>query len=291
MGETMQPGFLEGLRSRFNELVGRPAEQPAASPVVTSGAAQVAPRLPQTPAEEQPSLLDQLRQRVQRDIAPGPMSNSDRFAAFGRGVLSNRGSFLDNLTAGLASQGQAESARREEARKAAELESNITDRDRRAMLDKAKFAEETTPGSLTARLREAQINAANAQAGAASQANLQIVGTDAQGNAIAMNPRTGETRTLTGVRPTRSELAEMSSERAYIQAATTAARAAVDNAVRSGQVRSDDQAGQNRIYQETFDRALMQARQAAGRGGQGSPGAAGTPAQAPSQRFQYQPPQ
>lgn len=132
-------------------------QAPATAPVVTAGAAQTAPVLPQQPVQQETSLLEQLRERVQRDISPGPMSGPERLAAFGRGVLSNRGSFLDNLTAGLAAQGQAETARREEGRKAAELEAAIAERDRRAQLEKAKFSEETTPGTLSARLKEAQI--------------------------------------------------------------------------------------------------------------------------------------
>jgi len=47
-----------------------------------------------------------------RILRPAPISPNERLAAFGRGVLSNRGSFLDNLSAGLASQQQAEAARR-----------------------------------------------------------------------------------------------------------------------------------------------------------------------------------
>lgn len=77
----------------------------------------------------QPSLLEQLRQRLQQDIAPPQMSANERLAAMGRGILSNRGSLLDNLSAGLAAQNQAMAARREEARKAAELEAEMARRD------------------------------------------------------------------------------------------------------------------------------------------------------------------
>lgn len=153
MAEPFNPtGNLRGL------LTGSAAGQtPAAAPVVTTGSAQAAPVLPQQPVQQETSLLDQLRQRVQRDLAPQPMTSQERLATFGRGVLSNRGSFLDNLSAGLAAQQQAEAGRREEGRKAAELEATIAERDRRAQLEKAKFAEETTPGTLSARLKEAQI--------------------------------------------------------------------------------------------------------------------------------------
>lgn len=206
MSEPFNPnGNLLGL------LTGGAGRQaPAGAPVVTAGSAQAAPVLPQQPVQQETSLLEQLRQSLQRDLAPGPMSGQERLAAFGRGVLSNRGSFLDNLSAGLAAQQQAAAARREEGRKAAELEADIAERDRRAQLEKAKFAEETTPGTLSARLKEAEIASRMAQAAAAGRSNLQVVGRDeATGYAIAMDPRTGQTRVLTGVRPTRVDVAEI----------------------------------------------------------------------------------
>ena len=108
-----EPNTLYGsLRELLTGGAGRPA-----SPVVTGGAASVAPVLPQQPVQQETSLLEQLRQSLQRDLTPGPMSSQDRLATFGRGVLSNRGSFLDNLSAGLAAQNQAEAGRREEGRK------------------------------------------------------------------------------------------------------------------------------------------------------------------------------
>jgi hypothetical protein len=185
MGETMQPDFLEGLRARFNETVGRTAPQPAPSPVVTSGAAQSTPRLPQAAESQGPSLLEQLRERVQRDIAPGPLSEKDRLAAFGRGVLSNRGSFLDNLTAGLESQGRAESARREEGRKSAEVEGNLAYNDARVRLEEAKQRYQENPESWQARSAlmkaEADMMSARAQAANVGSQRGQITGTPFEG--------------------------------------------------------------------------------------------------------------
>lgn len=239
----------------------------------------------------QPSLLEQLRQRVQQDFAPAPMSTSERLAAFGRGVLSSRGSFLDNLSAGLAGQQQAEAARREEGRKAAEIQAAMLERDRRAQLEKAKFAEETNPESLQGRERLARIRSYEAQAAASGRPSYREFIDQATGDVVLFNERTGQLMPQAGMRPVRSEIANAATERAFIQAATTAARTAVENAVRNGQVATGDQAGQNRIYQEAFQRALRQAQEAASRGGQGSPASTGAPAQGPSQRFQYQPPQ
>lgn len=116
---------IENLRGLLTGGAGRPAS----APVVTAGAASAAPVLPQQPAQQETSLLEQLRQSLQRDLTPGPMTSHDRLATFGRGVLSNRGSFLDNLSAGLAAQNQAEAGRREEGRKALELQAEIARRD------------------------------------------------------------------------------------------------------------------------------------------------------------------
>lgn len=107
--------------------------------------------LPQQPVQQETSLLDQLRQRVQQDVTPSPMTTQERLASFGRGVLSGRGSFLDNLSAGLAAQQQAEAARREEGRKAAELQAEIARRDEELRLKQ----EELRDPSVRA-LREAQ---------------------------------------------------------------------------------------------------------------------------------------
>jgi len=186
MPEPEQPGLLAGLRSRWSEATGSTAAQPSSNvPVVTSGAAQAAPRLPQAAESQGPSLLEQLRERVQRDVAPGPLSENDRLAAFGRGVLSNRGSFLDNLTAGLESRGRAESARREEGRKAAETEGTIAYNDARVRLEEAKQRYEQNPESWQARAAlmkaEADMMAARAQAANAGSQRNQVTGTPFEG--------------------------------------------------------------------------------------------------------------
>jgi hypothetical protein len=147
MAEPFNPtGNLRGL------LTGSAAGQtPAAAPVVTTGSAQAAPVLPQQPVQQETSLLDQLRQRVQQDLAPQPMTSQERLATFGRGVLSNRGSFLDNLSAGLAAQQQAEAGRREEGRKALELQAEIA---RRA--EEIRLKQEELRDPSIRNLREAQ---------------------------------------------------------------------------------------------------------------------------------------
>lgn len=115
---------IENLRGLLTGMTGRSAS----APVVTAGAASAAPVLPQQPVQQETSLLEQLRQRLQQELTPQPMTSQERLATFGRGVLSSRGSFLDNLSAGLAAQNQAEAGRREEGRKALELQAEIARR-------------------------------------------------------------------------------------------------------------------------------------------------------------------
>ena len=109
------------------------------------------PILPQQPAQQETSLLDQLRQRVQQDFTPQPVSSQERLATFGRGVLSNRGSFLDNLSAGLTAQNQADVVRREEGRKAFELQAEMA---RRA--EELRLRQEELRDPSFRNLREAQ---------------------------------------------------------------------------------------------------------------------------------------
>lgn len=123
------------------------AARPGASSVVTPGAA-AAPVPVATPVASEPSLLETLRQAVARDVAPQE-STANNLAAFGRGVLSNRGSFLDNLSAGLAAQEDAAKSRRTEMRQALEVQARIAEAERKAKNEEAKLAAE-------APLREAQ---------------------------------------------------------------------------------------------------------------------------------------
>lgn len=126
---------------------GTSAAPPRASSVVTPGAA-AAPVPVATPVASEPSLLETLRQAVARDVAPQE-STANNLAAFGRGVLSNRGSFLDNLSAGLAAQEDAAKSRRTEMRQALEVQARIAEAERKAKNEEAKLAAE-------APLREAQ---------------------------------------------------------------------------------------------------------------------------------------
>ena len=211
-----QSNFLESLRQRWSQLVGqRPAQAaPAAAaaaptpvPVVTSGAAQA--------PTERPSLLETLRENVSDMVRPQP-TDADRLAALGAGMLSNtrsRAGFFGDLAAGIQAQQQFDTRAREERLKGIEAQARIADQERRALMEKAKFAEETNPESLQGRERLARIRAYEAQAGAANRPQYQVVGTNAQGDAVVVDLRDPtRTRTLEGVRPTRSEIADITAQ-------------------------------------------------------------------------------
>jgi hypothetical protein len=212
-----QSNFLESLRQRWSQLVGQrpaqaaPAPAPAAAPtpvpVVTSGAAQA--------PTERPSLLETLRENVSDMVRPQP-TDADRLAALGAGMLSNtrsRAGFFGDLAAGIQAQQQFDTRAREERLKGIEAQARIADQERRALMEKAKFAEETNPESLQGRERLARIRAYEAQAGAANRPQYQVVGTNAQGDAVVVDLRDPtRTRTLEGVRPTRSEIADITAQ-------------------------------------------------------------------------------
>lgn len=233
-------------------------------PVVTSGANQV-------PAER-PSLLESLRENVSDMVRPPP-STADSLAALGAGMLTNprsRSGFFGDLAAGIQAQQQFEGRAREERLKGIEAQARIAEQERRAQMEKAKFAEETTPGTLSARLKEAEIASRMAQAGAANRPQYQVVGTDAQGNAVVVDMRDPtRTQVLQGVRPTRSELAANAAEERIRGRALSAATRAVDAEIQAGQRRAADREGRIR---ELFPMYLDLARreEAATTSGQGS---------------------
>jgi hypothetical protein len=235
----------------------------------------------------QPSLLEQLRQRVQQDVAPGPMSANERLAAFGRGVLSSRGSLLDNLSAGLAGQQQAEAARRAENLKTTEAEGTLAYRDAQMRLEEAKQRYEQDPSNPRNALYLAQAQ----QALNANRPQYQIIGTNAQGDAVVADMRDpNNTRVLQGVRPTRSEVADI----AAAGRNRAAAERAADNDVRNLQAeinagRSRQPTGGFEQYRE--ERVQHHMRRLGAGAGAGTPEPEAGPRQGPSQRFQYQPPQ
>jgi hypothetical protein len=171
---AVSPGTnLVELLRRFYSTPGTPApaQQPAAptestprpqpaprptstSPVVTPGtASETVPT--QTGGEQAPSLLETLRQNIS-DFATPSNSAADSLAAFASGVVGGRRQgFVQDLLAGIQAQQQFEAGRRAETRESSRAQAALVEADRKAMLEKAKFAAE-------APLREAQANYYNA---------------------------------------------------------------------------------------------------------------------------------
>jgi hypothetical protein len=110
------------------------------------------------------ALLEELRQRIRSEYAPPPMTDADRLAAFGRGVLSNRGSFLENLTAGLASQEQAAAARAEQQRRALDMERQAVEQAVREQLERDRLAQSQSQFEAEGPVREARTDQARAYA-------------------------------------------------------------------------------------------------------------------------------
>lgn len=167
----------------------RPASRP---PTITPGTASTP--APQMPGQENQSLLDMLRDRTAKKFTN---ENLESLSDIGAGMLASESpNFFTMLGAGLRNQAEREKERSRELRETAS-------EDRRAAMELAKFREETSPNTLTGRLRQAQIANYLAQAGAVNRPQYQLTGVDANGNAVVVDLRNpSNTRTLEGVRPT-----------------------------------------------------------------------------------------
>jgi len=123
-------------------------------------------------------------------------------------------------------------------------------------LEQAKQRFEQDPTNPRNRLYLAQAQQAMASASAANRAQYQVVGTNANGNAVVVDMRDpSRTRVLEGVRPTRSELAEGAAYRHASNNQIRRHKLLFKNAVRSGQVR--EQARQDKIvFTATLSNAL-----------------------------------
>ena len=299
MAEPVSSQFIQTLR---NILAAAEAGQipgavtPAASPAAAPAPAPVAAPEPQAPAprpaapqqqqqqqQQSSSLLQQLRERATRELAGAPAQQEDPRVAFGRGVLSNRGSFLDNLSAGLQAQREAETARqtalaaqREEMRRIAEAE-----RMEQARRDQAEYQRQ----SLEFRRQEAE---------RAGRPQFQVVGTDARGNAVVMDPRDPTRRqVLEGVTPS-----QVSALNARLTASDLARAAAAGNqAVRDEERRRADALPRqpeltaqerDRLFQEASERFLRSTQTGgAGATGGGATGSTQPAPAAPARTLQY----
>jgi len=116
------------------------------------------------PAQTSTALLEELRQRIRSEYAPPPPSPSERLATFGRGVLSNRGSLLDNLTAGVAAQEQAAAARAEQQRRALDMERQVVENAIREETERNRLAQNQAQFEAEAPYREARTGLTRDQA-------------------------------------------------------------------------------------------------------------------------------
>jgi hypothetical protein len=137
------------------------------------------------------ALLEELRQRIRSEYAPPPQTEADRLAAFGRGILSNRGSLLDNLTAGVAAQDQAAAARAEQQRRALDMERQVVENAIREETERNRLAQNQAQFEAQAPLRQAQINSYNAQAAAAGRPQVTQMRDPVTGNVVLVETQTG----------------------------------------------------------------------------------------------------
>ena len=236
------------------------------------------------PPSTSTALLEELRQRIRSEIAPPPPTVDERLATFGRGVLSNRGSFLDNLSAGLAAQSEAEAARAERQRRALEMERQVTETAVRDQLERDRVAQEAPYRAARVRQIEAEIARGNRPSGT-------VIG-EQDGNAVVFDPSspTG-TRVLTGVRPLRS--IDPAAESRALNSATNAANQAV-LAFRANRMRATGREPSQEEINTEWNRVFTTTLRGQGRTAPAGAGAEGgaqsgqqRPAPQPSQVIQY----
>jgi hypothetical protein len=157
--------YLQDLRRLLTGEAPAPAVAPAQVPVVTQSAPTPVPAPQPAAGGQAPSLLEQLRARVSQELAStNAVPQVDPRVVFGRGVLSNRGSFLDNLAAGVAAQEAAETARRDAIRRNLEIERGITEAASREAIERDRLNIERERRDAEAPLRRAQALQAEAMA-------------------------------------------------------------------------------------------------------------------------------
>jgi hypothetical protein len=178
------------------------------------------------------AMLEELRQRIRSQYAPPPETGADRLTAFGRGVLSNRGSFLDNLTAGVSAQEQAAAARADQQRRALDMERQALEVAARAENERNRLAQSQSQFEAEGPVREARIRSYNAQAAQAGRTSYNVIGVDAAtGFAVVADPTAPSgTRVLQGVTPTQIARAERQVDAATDMRARAAAARALENA-------------------------------------------------------------
>jgi len=175
------------------------------------------------PAQTSTALLEELRQRIRSEYAPPEPTAAERLATFGRGVLSNRGSFLDNLTAGIAAQEQAAAARAEQQRRALDMERQVVENAIREETERNSLAQSASQFEAEGPTREARIRQINAEIARGNRPSVTVIG-EQDGNVVLFDSSAG-IRVAPGVRPLRS--IDPAAENRALNSATTAANQAV----------------------------------------------------------------
>jgi len=258
---------------------------PSRPPVVTTGSASTAP-------PQQPSMLDRLRQQVMQDVMPNEgLEMQRRVRAFVAGMGDTRGQSLGTaLAAGMGGIEQQRAAEQQARRQTLQQESTADYQRAQQRLAEAKQLYDQDPTNPMNRLRLAQAQ----QALNSMRPQYQVVGTNAQGDAVVADMRDpSRTRTLEGVRPTRSEVADITAQGRNRALAERAADSDVRNLqaqMNAGDVRRN-QLPPGGLEQYREERIQHHMRRLGAGAGAGTPEPEAGPRQGPSQRFQYQPPQ
>jgi hypothetical protein len=175
---------------------------------------------PQRPvAQEQPSVLDMLRRRVSREMEGQDLQ---RLSEFGAGMLSSESpNFFTMLGAGARAQAQGDASRMDRLRQVADTERQQQELETRQAAQRAD--EDYRRRSLGLREREIALQ---------GRPSYTVVGQDASGNAIVMDPRNPTQRqTLEGVTPMQVANLNARSDVANRQLAARLAEAAVNRDV------------------------------------------------------------
>jgi hypothetical protein len=200
----------------------RPAARTEETPETTNALEQFQAAYRERLAGGQPqgqlSVLDMLRKRMARDMEGEALQ---RVGEFGAGMLaSGSPNFFTMLGAGSRAAREGDASRMEQLRRLADAERQQQELETRQAAQRAE--EEYRRQSLT--LREREIAQGN-------RPQYNVVGQDAAGNAVVMDPRTGRRQTLEGVTPVQAANLNTRSDVANRQLATRLAEAAVNRDV------------------------------------------------------------
>jgi hypothetical protein len=205
--------------TQFRPPPARPPVNRAPAPSVNETRNQPAPQSFAPPQPQQPSVLDMLRQRMQSQIDD---ESNQRLREIGIGMLRSRSpNFFSALGEGLEAADTGSRSRMDRLRQIADAERQQQELETRQAAQRAE--EEYRRRSLELREREIALQ---------GRPSYIVVGQDASGNAIVMDPRNPTQRqTLEGVTPMQVANLNTRSEAANRQLAARLAEAAVNRDV------------------------------------------------------------